>query len=36
MCYRHEGFWHCMDTYRDFVSLNELWKQGAPWRVWEK
>lgn len=30
--YRHEGFWHCMDTYRDMESLNQLWNSGkAPW-----
>lgn len=34
MSYSHTGFWHCMDTYRDFVALNEYWKRGAPWRVW--
>ena len=33
MVYRHEGFWQPMDTYRDWVALNELWKSGkAPWR----
>jgi glucose-1-phosphate cytidylyltransferase len=31
--YRHEGFWDCMDTYKDTVLLNELWERGeAPWR----
>ena len=35
MSYLHPGYWHCMDTYRDFIALNELWKQGAPWKVWE-
>ena len=34
MIYHHNGFWHCMDTYRDFVALNEMWKQNPPWRVW--
>jgi len=34
MAFRHEGFWHSMDTYRDFILLNELWAKGAPWRVW--
>jgi len=34
--YRHPGFWDCMDTYKDAVTLNDLWKSGeAPWRVWE-
>ena len=32
--YLHHGFWHSMDTYRDFLALNESWKKGAPWRVW--
>src|SRR5436853_268819 len=31
--YRHEGFWDCMDTYKDTLLLNELWDRGrAPWR----
>jgi glucose-1-phosphate cytidylyltransferase len=34
--YRHEGFWECMDTYKDAVALNDLWASGrAPWRLWE-
>jgi glucose-1-phosphate cytidylyltransferase len=33
--YRHEGFWHPMDTLRDKVVLEELWASGrAPWKVW--
>jgi glucose-1-phosphate cytidylyltransferase len=33
--YRHEGFWDCMDTYKDAVLLNDLWESGnPPWRVW--
>jgi glucose-1-phosphate cytidylyltransferase len=32
--HRHEGFWDCMDTYKDAVVLNDLWAGGeAPWRV---
>jgi glucose-1-phosphate cytidylyltransferase len=32
MAYRHEGFWACMDTYKDNLRLNELWDSGqAPW-----
>jgi glucose-1-phosphate cytidylyltransferase len=31
--YRHSGFWECMDTYKDAVTLNDLWAAGAaPWR----
>jgi glucose-1-phosphate cytidylyltransferase len=34
--FRHEGFWDCMDTYKDAVLLNDLWASGkAPWRVWD-
>jgi glucose-1-phosphate cytidylyltransferase len=33
--YRHEGFWDCMDTYKDAVLLNDLWASGdPPWKVW--
>jgi glucose-1-phosphate cytidylyltransferase len=33
--YVHEGFWHSMDTYRDYLHLNTLWKQdNPPWKVW--
>jgi glucose-1-phosphate cytidylyltransferase len=33
--FRHEGFWDCMDTYKDAVVLNDLWAQGeAPWKLW--
>ena len=28
--YRHDGFWRCMDTYKDAVALNDLWAAGAP------
>jgi glucose-1-phosphate cytidylyltransferase len=32
--FRHEGFWDCMDTYKDAVVLNDLWAGGeAPWRA---
>ena len=35
MVYRHDGFWACMDTYRDMEYLNRLWSQGkAAWRKW--
>jgi glucose-1-phosphate cytidylyltransferase len=34
--YPHEGFWDCMDTYKDAVLLNDLWQSGeAPWKVWD-
>jgi glucose-1-phosphate cytidylyltransferase len=32
--FRHDGFWDCMDTYKDAVVLNDLWVAGeAPWRA---
>ena len=34
--FRHNGFWHPMDTLRDKNVLEELWQSGnAPWKVWE-
>jgi len=34
--FRHDGFWDCMDTYKDAVLLNDLWASGAPpWRTWD-
>ena len=33
--YRHQGYWDCMDTYKDAVVLNDLWASGeAPWKLW--
>jgi glucose-1-phosphate cytidylyltransferase len=35
VAYRHEGFFFAMDTYREYVLLNDLWNSGkAPWKVW--
>lgn len=35
MAFKHGGFWHCMDTVRDKIVLNELWQSGnAPWKIW--
>jgi glucose-1-phosphate cytidylyltransferase len=32
MVYEHDGFWQCMDTYRDYKLLNDLWSAGqTPW-----
>jgi glucose-1-phosphate cytidylyltransferase len=37
MAYRHEGFFYAMDTYREYLYLNEAWNKGqAPWAVWKK
>jgi glucose-1-phosphate cytidylyltransferase len=33
--YRHPDFWQPMDTLRDKMVLEELWRTGeAPWKVW--
>jgi glucose-1-phosphate cytidylyltransferase len=30
--YHHDGFWQCMDTYREMLMLNGMFTQGkAPW-----
>ena len=34
MAYKHNSFWHCMDTKRDHDLLEDLWEKGsAPWRI---
>jgi|TARA_B100000902_G_C27208739_1_gene863130 glucose-1-phosphate cytidylyltransferase len=33
--YFHDGYFEPMDTYRENLSLNQLWKNGnAPWKKW--
>jgi len=33
--FEHPGYWQCMDTYRDWQSLESQWTSGnAPWNVW--
>ena len=31
MAYKHEGFWQCMDTKRDYDYLESLCQQNPPW-----
>ncbi|HYA19523.1 MAG TPA: glucose-1-phosphate cytidylyltransferase [Burkholderiales bacterium] len=34
--YKHQGFWHAMDTLRDKNYLEEVWNSGrAPWKIWK-
>ncbi len=34
--YAHDGFWQCMDTYREQMLLDEMCQNGtAAWKVWE-
>jgi glucose-1-phosphate cytidylyltransferase len=36
MAFQHPGFFQPMDTIRDKLQLEELWRSGkAPWKVWE-
>ena len=33
--WKHNGFWHAMDTARDRNHLEKIWATGnAPWKVW--
>ena len=33
VAFKHYGFWQCMDTMRDKILLNKLWKENmAPWK----
>jgi len=34
MAFEHKGFWKCMDTMRDKIFLNKLWKEGNA--LWKK
>lgn len=34
--FSHEGYFQPMDTYRENLSLNSAWDEGAaPWKIWE-
>ena len=34
--YKHSSFWRPMDTLRDKVYLEDLWRDGkAPWKIWK-
>lgn len=35
--HKHDGFWACMDTYKEKQTLDELYHRGkAPWVIWNK
>lgn len=34
--FKIDGFWQCMDTFKDYQLLSDLWNKGAPWKVWER
>ena len=34
---KYEGFWSCMDTYKEKAHLDELYTNGdAPWELWKQ
>lgn len=36
MAYEHHDFWQPMDTLRDKIHLETLWREGrAPWKIWK-
>lgn len=36
MAYKYDGFWACMDTFKEKQRLEDLSDQGdAPWKVWQ-
>jgi len=34
--YIHDGFWHAMDTYKDYVELNAMWREDPKWKIWNE
>ncbi|GAG02944.1 unnamed protein product, partial [marine sediment metagenome] len=36
MAYKYDGFWACMDTFKEKQRLEDLSdRDDAPWKVWE-
>jgi glucose-1-phosphate cytidylyltransferase len=37
VAYPYDGFWACMDTFKDKMLLEDLYSRGrAPWEVWKQ
>jgi glucose-1-phosphate cytidylyltransferase len=36
LAYKYQGFWACMDTFKDKQRLDELNQTTAPWKVWNE
>lgn len=32
--YQHQGFWRSMDTFKEAREMDQMWQNGAPWKVW--
>jgi glucose-1-phosphate cytidylyltransferase len=36
LCYEYDGFWACMDTFKEKQLLEDMYSRGrAPWEVWK-
>lgn len=35
MIYRHTGFWQSMNTMKDTLVLEKIWRDNPPWKIWE-
>ena len=36
IAYKYDGFWACMDTFKEQQQLDDMYSQGnAPWAVWK-
>ena len=36
LAYKYNGFWACMDTFKEKQTLDEMYARGeAPWEVWK-
>lgn len=33
--YEHTGFWRAMDTFKDAQAMDAIWREGAPWKIWD-
>jgi glucose-1-phosphate cytidylyltransferase len=36
MIYRHTGFWQSMNTMKDTLLLEKIWRENPPWKVWDE
>ena len=37
LSYSYDGFWACMDTFKEKQHLDEVYTRGdAPWELWRK
>ncbi len=35
--FKHEGFWKCMDTFKDAQDFNEMCnEENMPWKIWKE